>query len=61
MIRNSLFIKWVDLDYDIIQPIYKISTDGRIKNKLNGKILKGHVDKKGYIQVMLKVSGDRKI
>jgi len=45
---------WVDLNYDIILSIYQISFYGNIINKENGKILKGHIDKKGYVQVMLK-------
>lgn len=35
-------------------PIYEVSTDGRIRNKITGNILKGSFDKDGYKEYHLK-------
>lgn len=45
---------WIDLKYNKIKPMYMISTYGNIKNKNNNKLLKGSIDRKGYIGLMLK-------
>ena len=50
---------WVKLDCDgTIKPLYEISTYGRIRN-LSGKILKGYIDKDGYIKYTLQGYGKK--
>lgn len=38
-------------------PIYEVSTDGRIRNKIAGNILKGSFDKDGYKEYHLRDGG----
>ena len=47
---------WCNLDINNVEPIYEISTSGRIRNKITNKFLKGSLDRKGYRQVMLKTN-----
>lgn len=38
-----------------LSPCYLVSNKGEIKNKKTGKILKGHLDKDGYLHVTLRL------
>lgn len=49
--------KWVDLIYD---KRYVVSNYGRIKNKLNGRLI-GYADGRGYIGIMLNTGYNLKV
>lgn len=50
-----------DLLLEELKPIYQIDTSGNIRNKKSGKIRKSHLDKDGYLNIVLyDREGDRK-
>lgn len=40
-------------------PLYRISSTGRVKNRVSGRILKPSIDRHGYLQVVLCENGSR--
>ena len=50
---ETIIVKGVKTDYEI-------SSEGRVKNKISGKILKTHINKDGYEKVDIRVNGERK-
>ncbi len=51
---------WKQIDAWNIKPIYLISQYGDIKNKNTGKLRKSHVDKDGYLNVVLYTNDNKK-
>lgn len=52
--------EWYPLDIDSrIRPIYEINTNGEVRNKFTGKIIKPHVDKDGYLKYTLQGHGKK--
>ena len=50
---------WKTLKFKGEKSIYKISSEGRIKNKINKKILRTQIDKNGYERVRLIHNGHK--